>query len=175
MTRLFLLLATFALCPAVRAEGDSYRSYLKAIDGYNRLFRIGTYQLKDGNVIRDFDLFYYQSDKRPYGQRPTRIALPLSFDLFCIWKNDSGQWTHKEILGLSIDAFDRVDFVQVSPVVTQAAEASLAIELIRTEGPHKRGKPKKTSPLHFTLKFSDGIPIAAPVQKQGEQVAAPNP
>lgn len=155
---------------SLSAERDPYRDYLHSIDGFEHWFRIGTYEIRDGEKLREFDLFYYDSDVRPNGKNVNWCIYPNSFGLYCVWKNEDGQWTHKEIGGRCRVGFSRVASEEKDRIIVELHgkfhRVIRADEMPEEADLKDKLHDKANQPFQLELVFVNGVPATKPLAKQ---------
>ena len=92
---------------ALQEEPVPYRQYLNSIEGSDAWFRVGSYSVAQNSSTIEFDIYYFDSDRRPDGPQNS-WTYPNSFGLFCVWQSPDGSWHHKELAGSSRTTFHKV-------------------------------------------------------------------
>jgi hypothetical protein len=143
----------------VHAGNKDYRDYLTSIDGFDLWFRIGSYSLTVNGTSIPVDLYYFDSDARPDGTPPKRTTYPNSFGLYCVWRDATGEWHHKEVAGAGRCTFHRIVLAEVDRI---ELELRPKFQIIIKDGEDivsqwKRGE-EINKPHKNILTFHDGLP-----------------
>jgi len=147
------LLLSVTQVAAVHAE-DDYRNYLHKISGFANWFRVGTYQLQDGKTIREVDLYYSDSDLSPTGSDVLVKVIPNSFGLYCVWKTNEGNWTHKEVAGRARVGFSKILSADASGLIVQLYVKRVYRAEIPAERDRWRAILKGETDDYFRLRLS---------------------
>ncbi|MBT8038203.1 MAG: hypothetical protein KJO21_11720 [Verrucomicrobiae bacterium] len=158
---LILLFSVFSMVGYANDQ-SSYRTYLHNIDNFQNWFRVGSYNIKDENKVREVDIYYWDSGLRPDGKQVTSWTYPNLFGLYCVWKTDQGKWTHKEIAGSA-----RVGFHQIVSAKDNRLILELRGQFIRfIEADETAEESKAEDKMHSEANkpfkreviFKDGVP-----------------
>lgn len=155
---------------SLTAGSDPYRDYLQSIVGFEHWTRIGSYEVRDGEKPRKFDLFYHDSDLRSDGKDVGWWIYPNSFGLYCVWKNEDGQWTHKEIGGRSRVGFCRMASVEKDRIIVELhGKYHRVIRAGETPGEAELKDDlheKANQPFQLEVVFVNGVPATKPLAEQ---------
>jgi hypothetical protein len=171
---ILLLTASFDVS---HAGNKDYRDYLTSVDGFNLWFRIGSYSLTVNGASTPVDLYYYDSDIRPDGAPAQWTTYPNSFGLFCVWRDTTGEWHHKEVAGAGRCTFHRIVSAEADRI---ELELQPKFRVMIEPGDDivaqmKRGEEINKPHLHI-LAFRDGIPtLSAAGPTKAEQAGTGQP
>jgi hypothetical protein len=174
MKTLLINLSFFIIISVSTSWGeDRYRDYVNGIDASDHWFRIGSFEMKSSEGMREIDLFYTDSSKSPQDTEPRFWIVPNNFNLFCVWKGADGSWKHRKVFGGS-----RITFLRVTPskstdkIVLQLRGTSSVDE--PPEEPKRPSEIRKeaNAPFDVEVSFDDENPVAKP---KAEQDAAGQP
>lgn len=171
---ILLLSASFG---AAHAGNKDYRDYLTSVDGFNLWFRIGSYSLTVNGASTPVDLYYYDSDIRPDGAPVQWTTYPNSFGLYCVWRDTTGEWHHKEVAGTGRCTFHRVVSTKEDRIELELRPKFM---IVVESGDNaieqwKRGE-EINKPNPYVLTFRDGVPtLSAAEPTKAEQAGAGQP